>query len=256
LCRSDSDCCDSTANGGSAGVTCQLTPGYPVGYCTGPNGCRPLGDTCHLKNYACSISAAPNDCCAIPNPSNKICAIDPLGVPRCASGICANSGGQCSNSLDCCSADGGLCYDPNNPDAGPAEGCLPCIPNPDGGSGFYCAEPNDAGTFCRGQGQTCTINGDCCAGLMCDVPPGGTTGTCEPPVPPVDAGQPPPVDAGPDADLDANMPPVDAFVCSLYGQACTQTSDCCNSASVPCSFGGSTLCTPGQAGCTCQQIIH
>jgi hypothetical protein len=185
LCRSDSDCCNADINsldGGGRGVYCSLAPGEPVGYCTGPNGCRPLGDTCHLTNYTCSNSTKANDCCAIGGPSNKICAIDPLGVPRCASGVCVGPGGSCTNSLDCCQADGGLCYSADG--GGAASGCLPCIPVPDGGSGFVCAQPNDAGTFCQQNGQTCTVNADCCDTLMCHIEPGSTAGSCLPIPPP------------------------------------------------------------------------
>jgi hypothetical protein len=252
LCRDNTDCCDYRADGTGAGVTCMKAPGYPVGYCSGPNGCRPLGDTCHYKgaNYTCNVSSSANDCCAIPNPSNKICAIDPLGVPRCASGVCVGPGGTCSNSLDCCLSDGGLCYS-TDPDAGPASGCLPCVPGGDGGTGLVCATPNDAGTFCRDNGQSCTINADCCQSLQCYIPPGSTMGSCNPPVPPPqDAGTP--VDAnGIDAPpVDANMPPT----CALYGQSCTTASDCCNG--VPCSIGGIAACGAGQTGCTCTYIIH
>jgi hypothetical protein len=254
LCRSAADCCGVDPNkpdaGDTTGVYCALAPGEPVGYCTSPNGCRPLGDTCHFKNYTCSNSTKSDDCCAVPNPANKICALDPLGVPRCASGICVGSGGSCTNSLDCCSPDGGLCYDI---DGGPAVGCLPCVPSPDGGSGFVCAEPNDAGTYCRTNAQTCTVNADCCASLMCNVPPGSTVGSCEPLTPPP---PPPPADAGPTPDgsvIDSSTPPPDAPTCALYGQSCKANADCCNG--VPCSFGNAA-CMPGQTGCTCTFIVQ
>jgi hypothetical protein len=244
LCRSAADCCGMDPNapdaGDSTGVYCAMGPGDPVGYCTSPNGCRPLGDTCHFKNYTCSNSTKADDCCAIGGPSNKICALDPLGVPRCASGVCVGTGGSCTNSLDCCAPDGGLCY---AIDGGAASGCLPCVPAPNGGSGFVCAAPNDAGTYCRGNAQTCTINADCCDSLMCYVPPGGTAGSCVPISTP-----PPAQDAG---TSDSSTP--DAPTCALYGQSCASNADCCGG--VPCTSGG-VLCMPGQTGCTCTYIIQ
>ena len=248
LCRADSDCCNTNPNGGTTGVTCMLAPGYPVGYCSGPNGCRPLGDTCHYLNYTCGNSSKADDCCAVPNPSNKICELDPLGVPRCAVSTCVGAGQACSNSLDCCTAGGTTC---GSPDGGVATGCTPCIPGPNGT--LVCAALNpDGGVDCRQGGQTCTINADCCAGEMCVVPPGGTQGLCS-------VTTPPPVDAG--AGIDSGTTSgdggttsgdsggaVDAFVCSLYGQSCTQSGDCCNG--VPCTFG-SGACKTGETGCTC-----
>jgi hypothetical protein len=250
LCRSDSDCCNADINaldGGGRGVYCAIAPGEPVGYCTGPNGCRPLGDTCHLLNYTCANSTKANDCCAIGGPSNKICAVDPLGVPRCASGVCTGPGGSCTNSLDCCATDGGLCYSPDG--GAPAAGCLPCIPVPDGGSGFVCAQPNDAGTFCQQNGQTCTINADCCDTFMCHVPPGSTSGSCEPivtPPPPPDGGA---SDSSTPIDAPTDAPPT----CALYGQSCTMNSDCCNG--VPCAIGNAA-CAAGNTGCTCHYIVQ
>jgi hypothetical protein len=248
LCRSAADCCSADPNrpdaGDTTGVDCVKGPGEPVGYCTGPNGCRPLGETCHLKNYSCSNSTKANDCCAIGGPSNKICAVDPLGVPRCASGVCVGSGGSCTNSLDCCLPDGGLCYGVDDAGVGVASGCLPCVPAP-GGSGFVCAAPNDAGTYCRGDAQTCTVNADCCASLMCNIPPGGTVGSCKP----ISTPPPPPADGG----VSDSSIPVDAPTCALYGQSCTMSSDCCNG--IPCAIG-SVLCAAGQTGCTCHYTVQ
>jgi hypothetical protein len=45
----------------------------------------------------------------------------------------------------------------------------------------------------------------------------------------------------------------DTFMCALYGQSCTQASDCCNG--IPCSVGGLSQCS-GQASCTCTDILH
>ena len=70
---------------------------------------------------------------------------------------------------------------------------------------------------------------DCCVGLMCEIPPGASAGTCQPPK------QPPPPEGGvpeggiPEGGVDAPPP------CAEYGQICTQDSDCCNG--VPCNGG-------------------
>jgi hypothetical protein len=214
LCRADSDCCNSNPNGGNTSVTCIIAQGESVGYCSSPLGCRPLGDTCHYLNYTCGNSSKADDCCAVPNPSNKICKLDPLGVPRCAISTCVGSGTACSNSLDCCAPDGGV---------------TPCIPGPNGT--LVCGTANG----CQQNGNTCTISADCCNGLACIVPPGGTQGTCGVVVPPTDAG-------------------VDSGGCSLYGQSCTQASDCCDP-TVPCTINN-VNCQPGQTGCRCVFQTH
>jgi hypothetical protein len=83
----------------------------------------------------------------------------------------------------------------------------------------------------------CTINADSCPGNTCVVPLGSTQGTCNGVAPP------PGTDSGVPVN-DAGVP-----TCSLYGQACTSDSQCCNG--VPCtSADGLTPCT-GQTGCTC-----
>ena len=248
LCRSDSDCCNTNPNGsGGTGVTCIITAPNPVGYCSSPNGCRPLGDTCHFKNYVCGNSTSANDCCAVPNPSNKICELDPLGVPRCAVATCVTAGQACSNSLDCCTAGGKPCA---SADGGLAVGCTPCVPGPNGT--LACAALNpDGGVACQQGGQFCTVNADCCSGEMCVVPPGGTQGACS-------VTTPPPADAGAGSDGgtvtgDSGSATDAAASCSLYGQSCTQASDCCNS--IPCTLSN-TPCSAGQAGCACISIIR
>jgi hypothetical protein len=220
LCRTNADCCGGDPNSGLPGagnVTCMIAPGAPVGYCSGPNGCRPEGDTCHYLNYACGNSTKADDCCP-PNGKQGVCQLDPEGVPRCRGvGACVASGGACSNDLDCCAPDGGT---------------TPCVPGPNGT--LVCGQ---APGQCQMNGSTCTVNADCCSGLTCIVPPGGTMGSCgvvmPPPPPPTDGGTPPPADGG---------------LCALYGQTCTQASDCCNG--VPCSYGMTGLCSAGQV-CTC-----
>jgi hypothetical protein len=106
---------------------------------------------------------------------------------------------------------------------------------------------------CQMNGQTCTINADCCDTLMCHIPPGSTVGSCDPisspPPSPGDGGvsDSTPVDAPADAPADSPT------TCALYGQSCTASSDCCNG--VPCSLGTGP-CAAGNTVCTCHYVVQ
>ncbi len=212
LCRSDEDCCGGVIDPelpGYGNGECQLEEGHAIGICRNPvNGeenpdgaCSPQGNVCHLKEYACSVSSARNNCCGGVGNSG-VCQPDLLGVPRCnglgdtcrcgygtapdGDGNCVPSPGTpgqtCASADDCCDD-------------------LPCVPDADGVlrcGGEVCVMP-DGG---------CTIDGDCCSGATCVHPPGSTTGTCE-------------------------APPDDQ--CTYYGQLCTESGECC--LGVPCTDG-------------------
>jgi hypothetical protein len=216
LCTADADCCGAPGTGlpGDGNVHCDIQPGFVVGICRNPTGCNPEGNVCHYKNYACSISSARNDCCGAPGNSSA-CQLDKLGVPRChAPGACVNPAGDCAFDADCCN--GGH-----------------CVPGP--GGKLVCQSE------CSPSTGPCTVAADCCRGLQCRVPQGSTSGTCGPPPPP-----PQVYDAGP--------PPVpDGGSCALYGQSCTQASDCCNG--VPCTTATGLSCSAGQT-CTCMSPIQ
>jgi hypothetical protein len=131
-----------------------------------------------------------------------LCQQDDVGIPRCTQvGDCADAGPKaglpCSTSVECCG--------------------LACIPSgaTDGGAPFIC------GSACEPKGSGCTTNADCCPGLPCVLPAGGSTGTCGSSL--IDAGAP--GDGG----------TADAGTCALYGQLCNSSADCCSS--IPCLDG-------------------
>jgi hypothetical protein len=210
LCTQDSDCCggESPDSGipGAGNVTCQKQAGATIGICRNPTGCNPEGDVCHYQNYACSISSARNDCCGAPGNSGA-CQLDKNGVPRCLAIGCQQSGAACAFDSDCCNG-------------------VPCVPAGPGGSlicGTGGSGADGGAPTCVPTNGPCTVTGDCCNGLTCNVPPGSTQGTCGAPPPP-----PPGVDAGTAADGGS---------CAFFGQACLQTSDCCNAPTITCVSG-------------------
>jgi hypothetical protein len=219
LCVTDNDCCGSLNNpGGSNGnaVCSRGNPSDPLGRCTKPN-CAPNGDICRLQTGSCNARA---DCCSgnalTSNPPT--CNQDALGIPRCSFGSvtpgCVDGGAPrtglaCSTSLDCCG--------------------LPCVPTGlPTGPALVCGA-----TACVPVAGLCTSNADCCTGSPCVLPTGSTVGMCKaPPGTSPDGGI---IDAGtlPDgAPVDAGTPPPG---CSLYGQTCTVSGNCCNG--VPCIAG-------------------
>jgi hypothetical protein len=76
------------------------------------------------------------------------------------------------------------------------------------------------GSACVPKSGACATTADCCSGIPCVLPQGGSVGTC---------GGPGGSDAGVDASADAPPP------CALYGQSCTVSGDCCDG--VPCDNG-------------------
>jgi hypothetical protein len=223
LCRHTGDCCgvkdepgSIKANGGgqSTDVQCIKTaPTDTYGKCDYVQTvCSPAGALCKPGKetdggaMSCSTKI---DCCAGNANQNPTCQIDSNGIPRCtiAGDLDCTAGKPppgtaCASTADCCGD--------------------PCIPNPAGGSpAFIC------GDACQPSGTVCTSNADCCPGLPCVIPPGATTGVCNGTVLPdggVSDAAPP--DAG-------NLP--DGGSCTLYGQTCAQSSECCSN--VPCVNG-------------------
>jgi hypothetical protein len=104
---------------------------------------------------------------------------------------------------------------------------MPCIP--DGAGVLRCYLPPtstlDGGVLppatCVPSGGPCTINADCCVGVVCIELPGSTRGIC---------GLPPQGNPAPDGGPDSPGP-----VCAEYGQQCTTAADCCNG--IPCTSG-------------------
>jgi hypothetical protein len=229
LCTQDSDCCGSAGIGGAGAgnITCTFSGDGGMGglgVCRNPISCKPDGDVCKLKTMSCNASC---DCCSGNCETMDTCKQDNVGVPRCAPATCVPAGGGCASSASCCNH-------------------LPCIPNPNAGdaggdagtSRFICGTASCVPT-CGG----CTNNADCCPGSSCVMQPGSAAGICGP-----CNGNPPPADGGTSSSSGGSSsggsssssggppPPSDAGkVCSLYGQACVSSSDCCNN--IPCSGG-------------------
>lgn len=213
-CVIDSDCCGSPGMpGGNGSVKCSKAANEPVGRCDNGNACRPAGAVCKLASGSCN---AENNCCAgNVNQDPSVCQQDLLGIPRCTGvGNCADAGSQagksCATSADCCG--------------------LPCVPNPssaDGGALYVC------GATCVPSGGTCTSNADCCSGLPCKAPPGSTQGVCgstELPDGGVGGSGGTGGTGGSPSGGTGGTP-----TCSLYGQSCTTSANCCNN--VPCTAG-------------------
>jgi hypothetical protein len=219
LCTRDGDCCGSAGLPGGSGmpVTCVITPPATVGVCRNPMGCKPDGDVCKLKTTTCNSSC---DCCSGNCETKDTCKQDNVGVPRCAAAQCVSVGGSCASSANCCNG-------------------APCVPNPvNGGTPpFVCSA-----TQCVAACGACTNNADCCPGSSCIVSAGSTQGMCGPcggtgGAP--DAGLATDGGGAPDGGgvNDSGYGGGDgaAGTCSLYGQICNATADCCDG--IPCTGG-------------------
>jgi hypothetical protein len=246
ICRDDPDCCGSAGlpDGTKSDVHCSKDTGASVGRCDHGNSCNPAGEICRLAISTCQAS---DKCCAGTVQTHPaVCMQDLLGIPRCRYDIneCSDAesyqGKACASSADCCG--------------------LACVPNPEAtDAGDAGLSPLICGDLCVQQGGVCTSDADCCPGLPCVALPGSTVGICGYVPPPPDGGVPdgstpdsevppdgtvpdgtvPPDSAVPDGNVsDASVPDVAADVprpCSLYGQTCQVTADCCNA--VPCTNG-------------------
>ena len=220
ICSKDSDCCGALGAPGSekggpggqpADVKCTIAPGATVGRCDNGGSCVGAGNVCKLDGISCSQRTT---CCAGNSQQFPTCKQDALGIPRCTALSdydCTVSGAPpagtaCASSADCCGT--------------------PCVPNPAGGQpAFICGAPGS----CVPSGGTCSSTADCCAGLPCAIAPGSTKGICGGTVltdggVTADGGGPVTQDGGTAGD---------GGVCSLYGQACKASSDCCSG--VPCT---------------------
>ncbi|HTA89047.1 MAG TPA: hypothetical protein VK745_05715, partial [Polyangiaceae bacterium] len=220
LCRKDSDCCGGDPNSGLPGAgngSCHLDASGKIGICTNPvNGgdtaCDPEGNVCHYladQNYACTSSSARSDCCGPLNPKAQMCQLDALGVPRCLGvGTCHAAGDVCASAADCCDN-------------------KPCVPDDMGA--LHCLT-----AACVPTGGSCTINGDCCPGGLCNRPPGSTVGSCAT----TGGGGTGGTGSGGSPSTGGSSAGGSPGACAEYGQICTVASDCCNG--VPCTSG---ICT-------------
>ena len=232
ICMGDNDCCGAPGAPGSnkngpggmpANVHCAKAPGATVGRCDNGNVCSPAGNICRLQTVECSTTAT---CCAGNVLQFDTCKQDALGIPRCttvADYDCTASGPPpagtaCASTADCCGN--------------------PCVPNPAGGQpAFICGTPG----ACVPSGGSCSSTADCCAGLPCAITPGSTKGVCGGVVQP-DGGVSQPPDGGGVVTMDGGTAG-DGGVCALYGQQCTQLSDCCAGNGIQCIAGSNGLST-------------
>jgi hypothetical protein len=194
---------------------------------TGWNGTDPLcciksGDVCQFRDQCCD---------------GQPCVPDAGGVLRCGgSTTCASFGSYCNVDTDCCSTDL-KCLPVGETQS--VKACIPASSQPGckGLTGATCTTATAAtdccsgictngkcadwtngsggSTTCQAVGGACTVNGDCCAGYSCDIPPGATHGTC--------------------AAVSA---------CADTSQSCSTSTPCC-SATDTCTGG---VCTP-QSSC-------
>ncbi len=187
--------------------------------CQPPSGCRPVGDLCNEDS----------DCCG----GGGIQVCNRLSTPDAGPGVCSNPTGckpngdvcnltgSCNATAKCCagsisdacrqdnagvprcshSIDGGSCVPASASCSSSADCCDgPCVPA-DGG--FACWA-----SACVSAPGPCTRDADCCVGAMCYIAGGELTGTCR-------------------ARTDGT--------CALYGQSCTNSSECCGA--TPCTGG-------------------
>lgn len=216
LCLKDTDCCGGDATTGLPGAgngSCHLDAGAKIGICTNPvnggkNACNPEGNVCHYladPGYACTSSSARSDCCGPDTPKWQMCHLDALGVPRClgVGTTCHAAGDACASAADCCDR-------------------APCVPDDQGA--LRCL----AGA-CVPTGGSCTINGDCCPGGVCNRPPGSTVGSC------ATTGGGGSGAGGSSGTAGSSGVGGAPLACAEYGQICTQLGDCCNG--VPCTAG-------------------
>lgn len=161
LCKSDSECCGSEAGDGlpgSGNVTCEKEASAEIGICRNPRSCSPQGNSCHFKDYTCSVSAAANKCCDGDDGARGSCELDDLGIPRCT-----GLGPSCRSEGETCASRSGCCSD------------AACVPDED--LVLRCGPP---GSSCLGQGESCTITADCCSEFFCNTEVGSNHGNCKP----------------------------------------------------------------------------
>ncbi len=204
--------------------------------CQEASGCKPSGDVCTKNSDCCGgWGTNPQATC------QKGSSTDPTGVCSNPTGckpngdICRLQSNQCNATDNCCSGNvqnydtchqdslgiprcsyaGDAGCIPASADAGcssSADCCNlnPCVPNPSDAGPPYTCYPQS----CVPASGACTTDADCCPGGHCYILSGQTSGSC----------------VAPDAGTTDAAPP-----CALYGQTCTQNSDCCDN--IPCTNG-------------------
>jgi hypothetical protein len=219
ICRQDTDCCNSVSfpgqDAGNGSIRCsKANPNDPVGRCDQGTACNGAGEVCKLKSTSCN--AADNCCVGNVNQNPLVCQQDILGIPRCtiAAQNCSDAGSfaghPCASSADCCG--------------------LTCVPNPGyGDGGADAGSPFVCGALCVPKAGGCTTTADCCSGIACVIPSGGSKGTCG------GGGNPDGGTGDGGSGGDGGSTTDGGGTCSQIGQLCSTAADCCNG--VPCTDG-------------------
>jgi hypothetical protein len=192
----DSCCTDTCVNGKCAPIgTLADGGGGP------PSSCTTSGNACTTSTQCCSGLCGPGNTCAIASSwcvqTNDIC----FNGADCCTGTCAapngnpvsaSNPGLCAplpSTGPCSGVDGTLC---NPADIGCKGGCCSALCAPYGPTGVaVCTQAQG----CHVEGDLCQKDTDCCGGesvdagilgaglVTCNVPAGGTIGTCSSPSP-------------------------------------------------------------------------
>ena len=220
ICNQDADCCGAA----SSNVTCSLEASSPpVGRCTNPQGCQPVGNICGANG-----ANARQDCC---DGQKSVCQLDSEGISRCFGGADAGcASGYSYTDPSCCIAQGQACSFRDQ--------CCDQSPCLLGDGGFFCTAPG-----CQLAGAACTpgVDGGCCPGLECG--PAGEIG---------DACQPPRSGSADGGSLapDAGTLPDAGPACAANGASCSSTVACCSGTCASGACAAQPNCSPPGSGCT------
>jgi hypothetical protein len=245
-CNADADCC------GYAG-----DPNPPKTYktihctnhmCDNGSGCNPPGNLCGAQGQ---VNGSQNCCNTLPTGSGaQVCKTDANGIYRCFGGGSAScSTGWDGKDPNCCIAEGQVCQFRDQ-----CCGGEPCVPGQDGI--LRCAPASSCGDSCTAacvpSAGNCTVNGDCCAGLTCQIAAGATSGTCGSAATCAQTTQScsATVTCCSATDTCTNGVCTPPATCHVADQACSKTADCC--AGLACVTPVGAACTG--TGCSCQSL--
>jgi hypothetical protein len=209
---------------GGQGGTC------PFGYTGVAPCCIAAGDYCDFRDECCN---------------GAVCAIGADGGRQCLTSQCKNTGTLCTSTGECCT--GLQCL----PSSELSNACQVPQTQPDGGAvdggcglgnGSACTSPQQCcsrvcdatghcGTpvSCQPSGGNCGSTGDCCGGLVCNLPVGSVNGTCA-------------VPDGGGTCLGTGQ------ICTVGGTGCCGGLTCVNPVS-------GAVCN-GTTGCACEVVIN
>ncbi|MFZ5470560.1 MAG: hypothetical protein ACOZIN_14080 [Myxococcota bacterium] len=236
FCESTAQCCGGAPNPNGT-VVCRQT----TSRCDEGQSCISPGTVCGQPHLADGGLApvptggwsANSNCCTgltTGGPDSQLCKYDSSGIPRCFGGKSTSCPTGYTGQPGCCIAAGEACQFKDQCCNG-----APCLPNPDGGVGFFCI----VGSTCLTLGTTCDPNADggagCCPGSTCNAT-NELTFACQLPT----SG-----DGGTSTDGG----------CKGNGTACAASAECCSLICGSVDGGPNTcqpprLCSPENATCT------